>query len=132
MRTLRELQDRLSLHGPAEYIYDPNVGHLSWHYGTGDNIEMLFIEVVGQGKGHGLELYRRMVRRVLDSGRQPYHSVYAFRLKSNEAARQFYCKMGWSETQLGQCVYGGDETALMWITWKELVAQFFPGEAPCR
>ena len=121
MRTLAELKERLNLYGEVEYIYDSEVGYLSWRYGTGGNLEPLFIEVVAKRKGNGRELYHRMAVQVLQQNKEPYHSLFCFRLESNKDADQFYHKLGFTQINLAQSVYGGDKTVLMWITWKDFL-----------
>jgi GNAT superfamily N-acetyltransferase len=121
MRTLEQLQQRLTHYGAAEYVYDPEVGYIAWHFGTGENLEPLFIEVAERRKGYGRELYRRMCRRLLAEGRPPYHSVFAYRLASNEDARLFYAALGFEQRDLGRSVYRGDGTVVMWITWDNLL-----------
>ena len=122
MRSLEELKTRLEDYGEAEVLYYPDVGYIAWHYGTGENIEMLFVEVAERGRGRGRWLYREMVSQVRSSPRRrPYHSVYAFRLTTNHDAERFYLKMGWTQKDLGRCIYGGGDTTLMWITWENLL-----------
>jgi hypothetical protein len=121
MRTLEQLLERLEPYDEAEYIYDPAIGYLSWHVSTGGNIEPLFIEVLEPQKGYGTELYRRMARHLIAAGREPYHSLFAFRLKSNTVAGAFYNALGWTQQDLGQSIYKGDGTVIMWIEWSRFL-----------
>lgn len=121
MRTLDELLRRLAPYGGFDYLYDPALGYIAWHYSTGENLEILFIEAAEKGRGHGAELYRRMCRRIVETRCLPYHSVFGFHLTSNEAARRFYDKLGWIQVDLGPSVYRDGGTTIMWIPWKELL-----------
>lgn len=117
MRTRAELEERLTRYEGAEYVWLEGKGYLAWHYSTGDNIEMLFVEA----PGHGLDLYAAFVDLLQGRGEKPYHSVFAFRLFKNVVAEKFYRKLGWTQVDLGHSIYGGDRTVLMWITWEDLV-----------
>ena len=123
MRTLLELQTRLADYHEICQLYDKDVGYIVWRVATGDNLEMVFIETKEKGKGMGLQLYRWMAETVLGNPRcpKPYHSVYGFQLGSNVAARRFYEKMGWTYVDFGRSVYRDDTTAMVWITWKDLL-----------
>ena len=118
MRSLQELKNRLSSYDGVDFVYYPNIGYIAWHQSTGDNIEVLFIEVK---PGYGGWIYNRMVKTLLGAGREPYHSVFCFWLKSNQAAAMFYKSMEWNQVDLGQSIYQNDETVLCWITWKNLL-----------
>lgn len=118
MRTLAEMERRMKLYEGAEYLYFPGFGNIAWHYSTGDNIEILFVEAVF---GYGAVMLARMVKLLEERNESPYHSVFAFRLKSNIVAEHFYERLGWHQIDLGQSIYRGDGTVLMWITWTELV-----------
>ena len=121
MRTLEELRERLLNYGDAEYIHQPETGCIAWHFSTGDNIEVLFLESAVPGSGGGGMMFRAMAEHLLRLGRLPYHSVFAFRLTSNEQARRFYERFGWTQVDLGWSIYEGDETTIMWIAWKDLL-----------
>jgi len=124
MRTLAELRKRIEAYGQAAYFYDPTIGCIVWHYSTGDNIEVLFIESAEEGQGNGRELYRRMAVYEISLNRHPYHSVFSFRLKSNDKAERFYDKFtGWHQIGLGKSIYGGEDTVLMWTTWNDLLEE---------
>lgn len=120
MRTFDELMERVGPYKTLYRIFDEDVGYIVWRLGTGDNIEVLFIEAKEPGKGYGKELFRRMVRSIESNKRQPYHSVYVYRLGANELARRLYAKLGCKEINLGQSVYRDDETVIAWITWEDL------------
>ena len=121
MRTLEELTKKLRLYNDAEIIYEPPLGYIVWHYSTGDNIEVLYIEALMPGTGAGVILYQRMVKQLQNKNEKPYHSVFGFRLASNDCAGRFYDKLGWTQVNLGRSIYAGDETVLMWTTWDALV-----------
>jgi hypothetical protein len=116
MRTHHELTERLKAYGDAEYVWTP-YGSIAWHLSTGENIEALFLEAK---PGYGRWMYRQMVEAIREDGGEPYHSVFAFRLTSNQKAKNFYAKMGWTQVDLGRSIYAGDETTLMWTTWDQL------------
>jgi hypothetical protein len=118
MRTLEQCEAKLEKYGAAESLFFPGIGNISWHFSTGDNIEVLYLEAQ---IGHGVTMYCRMVKTILANGRLPYHSVFAYRLASNEIAGKFYAKLGWQQEDLGQSIYKGDGTVLMWITWEDLL-----------
>ena len=121
MRTLAQFEERLHPYKDAQSFYDSQIGYIAWHYSTGDNIEVLYIEAAVSGLGLGGELYRRMVQQLLANGERPYHSIFGYRLKSNKVAEKFYRSMGWSQVDLGQSIYAGDETVIMWDTWDHLL-----------
>ncbi len=121
MRRLEELLSKLSIYGDAQYIYDSDMGYIAWHYSTGGNIEMLFIEAAETGRGLGRKLYRCMIDKLQSNKEKPYHSIFAFRLASNGVASLFYHALGFTQVELGQSIYGGDKTVIMWITWDDLL-----------
>ena len=128
MRTLEQLLLRLELYQPAvDYLYDPEVGYIVWRTGTGENLEILFIEAAKPQNGFGTELVRQMVKRMVQElerlGQNPYHSVFAFRLQGNQAAARFYESLGFREVPLGQSIYRDDGTAIVWTTWRDLLTQ---------
>lgn len=118
MRTLEQCESKLKLYGAAESLFFPGVGNISWHFSTGDNIEILYLEAQ---IGHGVTMLCRMVKTVIASGRLPYHSVFAFRLAHNDVAARFYDRLDFQQVNLGDSIYRGDDTVLMWITWKNLL-----------
>lgn len=123
MRTLEELLDRLRPLRDVRYFYDAEVGYIAWRIGTGDNIEVLFMEGSPWYQGSsGVALYKKMVKYILQTGTQPYHSVYAFRLKGNLLAEKFYQFFGWDQVNVGKDLYAGDEAVLVWISWEKLLS----------
>ena len=92
MRSKDEFLRRLKGYDGAEYLYTDN-GLIAWQCSTGENAELLFIEVKEQGKGHGTELVKEMCKRI-----KPFNSVFVFRLASNENAGRFYRGLGFEET----------------------------------
>lgn len=123
MRTLEQIKDRHGYYGAAEYLYIKDVGYIVWHFSTGENLEPLFIEVAEKRKGYGTELYRRMVLKLIADGRRPYHSVFAYRLTDNKEAEGFYNGLGFTQIDLGNCIYKDRGTTLMWSTWDNLIEQ---------
>lgn len=119
MRTLEQLQDKLKTYGDAEYIWT-DAGNIAWHYATGGNIEVLFIEAAPL---FGCVMYQKMIDALQSRGERPYHSVFGFCLGSNEKAKRFYRKMGWNVVELGKSIYAYDDTTLVWTTWDNLVAR---------
>lgn len=115
MRTLEEMQKKLDVYRELSIFYSAETGYIVWREGTGNNLEILFIE------GAGKELCRIMVKEIIRQGKRPYNSVFAFRLGSNEIADKFYRKVGFQCVELGKSVYRDDTTALMWITWYEFL-----------
>ena len=92
MKTLEELQPRFSLYKGLEYIYH-DYGYIAWQMSTGENVELVFIEVKEPGKGYGTRLVKEMVDRI-----KPFNSVFVFRLASNKPAGRFYRKLGFSDS----------------------------------
>jgi len=118
MRTLEQLRRRIAGYGEAEYIYERNVGYIVWHYSTGDNVEILFIETRAN---QGAMLVKMMVEALIAKKGKPYHSVFVFSLGENERARKFYTKLGMKQVNLGSSIYRDGETVLSWISWDELL-----------
>lgn len=128
MRTFDEVYQRIRPYIQAvDVVYDRDVGYLVWHWTTGGNVEPLFIEVAEKRKGHGKELYRRMVRKILATGLVPFHSVVAWRLTDNEVAGKFYDSLGFKQTDLGEdSAYKDRGATVMTIPWETLVDNLFP------
>ena len=122
MRTREELAERLKGYDALDVIYDDDVGYIVWHLATGDNVEMLFIEAAEKGKGHGTELYRMMVRKIVEDRAEPYHSLYGFRRSDNREAAWFYESLGFRQVDLGESIYRRGGVTLMWVPWLELRA----------
>lgn len=91
MRSYKEFIERLNQYKGASFIYD-ETGFIAWQLSTGENVELLFIEVKEPGKGHATELVRKMCKEI-----NPFNSVFVFRLRSNETAGHFYRKLGFEE-----------------------------------
>ncbi len=120
MRSRWELAERVSKYHGIGVIYDDDVGYIVWHTATGDNVEMLFIEAKEPRKGHGTELYRRMVMRIVETKTEPYHSLYGFRRTGNAEAEGFYRSLGFRQLDLGESIYRLGGATLMWVPWVEL------------
>lgn len=122
MRSREELLKKLEDYGESwHYIYDPKVGYIVFGPATGNNLEVMFFEALEPGKGQGLKLYRIMMAYLQRNSLEPYHSVHSYLLESNQMATRFYTKLGWTLVYLGQSIYKGDKTVLVWITWEELI-----------
>ena len=118
MRTREQLEQRLTRYLGPETYYHPEIGLIVWQLGTGENLEILFIEVAEYGKGLGIRLIRKMVERLKVS---PYHSVFVYRLESNLPAGRFYRSLGFREHHLGHSIYRDDQTVIAWIPWEDLL-----------
>jgi len=113
MRTFRQLKKRFKEYGKIDYIYWPE-GYMVWRIGTGDNIEILFIEVSEKRKGMGTKLFKEFLKRI-----NPYHSVFVFHLASRKDAEKFYKSVGFNKSI--KCgIYKDDKTVLRWATYEEL------------
>lgn len=91
MRSRKELEERLKQYAGPSYIYD-DTGYIAWQISTGENVEILFIEVSEPGRGCATELVRQMCSVI-----SPYNSVMVCRLASNETAGYFYRSLGMKE-----------------------------------
>lgn len=94
MRTIAELKQRLKLYPGIQYIYRP-YGYIAWQVGTGENVEIMFIEVKEQERGFGRKLIKEMLTKI-----EPYNSVYVFRLEENIGAGKFYRALGFKELRV--------------------------------
>lgn len=93
MRSHHELKERLKQYDGVHLCYREDYGYIAWQMSTGENVELVFIEVKEPGKGHATELVKEMCRQI-----KPFNSVFVFRLESNERAGHFYRKLGFKET----------------------------------
>lgn len=105
MRTFEELEARASQYDGVHYHYSDK-GYIAWQISTGENVEILFIEVSERRKGHATQLVREMCRRI-----KPFNSVFVFRLASNETAGHFYRHVGFEETLI-KGLYKGQDAVL--------------------
>lgn len=113
MRTLAQLTDRMKDYKGAEYIYTDN-GYIAWQVSTGENVEIIFIEVNETRKGHATRLLKEFVKKV-----KPFNSVFVFRLASNEDAGFFYRSVGFQET-LVPALYKGVDAVLGVVNFNTL------------
>lgn len=114
MRTKEQVEDKVVTYmNDMDYIFSPK-GYIVWRRSTGDNYEILFIEVKKKGKGTATELVRMMLQRI-----KPFHSVFVFRLKGNETAGHFYRHLGFKETEI-KGLYKGDDAVLGVANYKVL------------
>ena len=91
MRSYKDFIKRVGQYKAAEWVYT-DCGYIAWQLSTGENVELLFIEVLEPGKGYATELVREMCKRI-----KPFNSVFVVRLASNKRAGYFYRKMGFRE-----------------------------------
>lgn len=89
-------------------------GFIAWQVGTGENVEILFIEVKEPRKGYGTRLLKRMKDQI-----NPYHSVYVFRRELNTDAGEFYRSLGFTETTIKN-LYKGEDAVLGVIPFEKL------------
>lgn len=113
MRTLEEIEKRLSIYDAPSLFYR-DWGYIAWHLGTGQNVEILFIEVREPRKGYGTRLIQAMKKEI-----HPYHSVYVFRRAVNTKAGAFYRKLGFTETTISN-IYKGEDAVLGVIPYENL------------
>lgn len=92
MRTLEEVNQRTKQYIGSEVFY-AYYGYIVWQCSTGENYEILFIEVAEPRKGHGTRLIKEMMKLI-----KPYHSIFVFRRACNEEAGKFYRSLGFQET----------------------------------
>lgn len=78
----------------AELLYTPD-GYIAWQCSTGENYEILFIEVREKRQGIGRKLILEMAKKI-----KPFHSVFVFRRAVNEEAGEFYRSIGFTETTI--------------------------------
>lgn len=94
MRSREEFEKRVKQYIGASWIYTP-FGYIAWQLSTGENVELLFIEVKEPGKGHATQLVRMMCEHI-----EPFNSVFVVRLASNKRAGAFYRKLGFKEHKI--------------------------------
>jgi len=94
MRTEAQLLLRLEVYGVYEYIYWEGRGYMAWHLSTGENIEILFVEIHPSLRGQGLtsQLFAEFCQRAKLN--PPYNSVFAFTRADNEIAHRMYLRFG--------------------------------------
>lgn len=112
MRTLTQLKDRLKQYKGVEYIYH-DYGFIAWQLGTGENVEIMFIETLVPRKGYGKRLVREMLKEI-----KTFNSVYVFRLERNEDAGHFYRSLGFRESLILNLYK--EPAVLGVVTYKEL------------
>lgn len=114
MRTLQEVKYKYDLYKNDIHYFYGDDGYIVWRRSTGDNIEILFIEVKEKGKG----IATRMVSYMCHV-EKPFHSVFVFRLKGNESAGHFYRHLGFEETEV-KGIYKGDDAVLGVVNYETL------------
>lgn len=115
MRSQKELLKRLDSYKGFDYIYWKDKGYLAWHLSTGENYEMLFLEVKEKKKGIATQLFKEFVKKV----EPPFNSVFAFRRADNEEAKIFYNKLGFQQLEIPG-IYKEVNAVIMWIKFSKL------------
>lgn len=93
MRTFQEIVKRAKQYIGSEIIHIEDKGYIVYQCSTGENYEILFIEVAEKRKGYGRLLIQEMCKRI-----KPYHSIFVVRREINEEAGKFYRALGFEET----------------------------------
>ncbi len=119
MRSKKKLLKRLNPYGSFDYIYWEDKGYLAWHLSTGENYEMLFLEVKKKKKGVATQLFKEFVDRVIREKKKPFNSVFAFRRADNKEAEIFYGKLGFRQLEIPG-IYKWVGAVIMWIRFSEL------------
>ena len=122
MRSYPELIEKLKPYKGEQHYYEPDFGYIAWQESTGNNVELLFIEVKEPGKGHATSLVKYMCQNI-----QPYNSVFVFRLASNEPAGHFYRKLGFEEILI-KGLYKED-AVLGVVSYKQLCQNLYNNHA---
>ncbi len=113
MRTYAQIISRMRRYKGARLIYF-DYGYIAWQIGTGENVEILFIEVRESRKGYGSRLLKAMKNEI-----HPYHSVYVFRRAINTDAGKFYRALGFTETRIKN-LYKNEDAVLGVIPFDKL------------
>lgn len=113
MRSIEEITKRLAQYKGAELLYT-NQGYIAWQCSTGENYEILFIEVNEKGVGNGRELISQMKKLI-----KPYYSVFVFRRANNVEAGKFYTALGFNETYIKD-LYKGEDAVLSVIPYERM------------
>ena len=116
---LKFLADYVDSFEGCHFIHDDR-GWIVWRWGTGRNVELLHLKTRARGRGHGRELIVDMLRKISDSKRPPYATIFGFTRKSNDGAQGFYEAMGFTCTPvLG--VYADGEAILFSAPYVDLL-----------
>lgn len=100
MRTLKEINERIATYKGAKLMYYEGIGYIAWQVTTGENVEILFIEVKKSGQGLGHAIIQKWATELCVNQEKPYNSVIVWRLKRNEWAGKFYRSLGFKETEI--------------------------------
>lgn len=114
MRTKKELEKRLKKYSGVYFIYEKEYGLIAWQYSTGENVEILFIEVTERRKGYATLLVKLMLKDI-----KPYNSVFVFRRAKNKTAGSFYRSLGFKERKV-RGLYKNEDAVLGIITYRNL------------
>jgi ribosomal protein S18 acetylase RimI-like enzyme len=113
MRTFDEITERLRQYRGAQFIYN-EYGYIAWQCSTGENYEILFIEVNQKRQGAGTKLIVQMKSMI-----QPYHSIFVFCRANNMEARAFYKSLGFQEHVI-KGLYREEDAILCTIPYNSL------------
>lgn len=108
-----------------------NDGFIGWRWGTGDNVELVDLQVTGVPRtGGGRRLLVEMLRVLKDD--PPYCTVFGFTRTSNLDAHQFYRAMGFDMT-LVLGVYADGDAWVFSARYADLCARHLAEEydLPC-
>ena len=97
------LQSVLDRYAKLDYIQTEE-GHIIWRRGTGDNVELLDIQVHDpkRREGHGTELFKNMLHNLIEN--PPFSDVFGFTRSCNKRALNFYQSLGF-KTQYVNGIY---------------------------
>lgn len=101
------------------FVHTDDTGYIVWRLGTGNNVELLHIEVKQQNRGNGTALLKKMLERLLDN--PPYCTVFGFTRVDNTDAQKFYQRRGF-DTTLVRGVYADGLAVIFSAEYAKLVA----------
>ena len=106
-------------------------GFIGWRWGTGDNVELVDLQVNGAPRtGGGRRLLTEMLRALKAS--PPYATVFGFTRSPNLDAQRFYAAMGFAlSTVVG--VYADGSAVVFSARYSDLCARHLAEEydLPC-
>lgn len=106
-------------------------GFIGWRWGTGDNVELVDLQVTGVPRsGGGRRLLVEMLRTLKRS--PPHATVFGFTRSSNLDAQRFYAAMGFTlSTVVG--VYADGSATVFSARYDDLCARHLAEEydLPC-
>lgn len=117
MRTFQELTKRAKQYIGSEIIYLDGKGYIVYQCSTGENYEILFIEVAQKRKGYGKLLIQEMCKKI-----KPYYSIFVVRRAINEEAGKFYRALGFEETLL-KGLYKNEDAVIGIIPYDKITSR---------